>query len=241
MPKKPLLLFDRAPDFCVMLTAALGQQFSVEVAPTLVEAVAEARRARHCGFVVDVTMAYDDHGIAFLRELRRIDDHRFAIAISGSPDRELPARCYEAGAHGYVAKSRTLIRELRSLLPRLASIGAVLQSLRDRTDGIALPQKSFRFGGALIDPAHMNAQFGAHRAELYPKEIGILHLLSRRSGTLVRRSEILAEIWGPNANPTSKSLDTYMTRLRSMYARAGVDFRTFVQPKSKVGWRVIQS
>lgn len=241
MRKRQILLVDRAPEFAAMLAAALRSHFTVEVADSLPRALAASRRPIHDAYVVDVNGSSDDPGMEFLQTLRRLADARPAIAISGSFDRELPARCYEAGAHGFVPKTRTLIRELRGLLPRLLpQSGGALRAMTARTDGIALPRTPFVFGGAKIDPVEMRAQFPRRTVELNPKEIGILHVFSRRRGELVRRAEILSEVWGPDAVPTSKSLDTYMTRLRSAYAKGGVNLRRFVAAKPKVGWRVAE-
>jgi DNA-binding winged helix-turn-helix (wHTH) protein len=73
---------------------------------------------------------------------------------------------------------------------------------------------------------------------LNPKEIGILHVLTTRRGHLARRSEILARVWGPEAVQTSKTLDTYLVRLRRTYERGGLDLKRFIEAKPKVGWWV---
>ncbi len=239
MRKRQILLVDPAPEFSTMLAAALKNQFAVEVTDALAHALAASRHPTHAAFLVDVTGSSNDPGMEFLRALRRVADTRPVIAISSSFDRELPARCYEAGAHGFVSKTRTLVRELRGLLPRLLpKPGGTLHMAELRTDGIALPRSAFAFGGGKVDPVQMRVRFKRCEIDLNPKEIGILHVFSHRAGGLVRRSEILARVWGPDAVPTSKSLDTYMTRLRTVYAKGGVDLRRFVIAKPKVGWRV---
>lgn len=239
MRKRQILLVDPAPEFSTMLAAALKNQFVVDVTDAVSHALAASRRPTHDAFLVDVTGSSNDPGMEFLRALRRVSDPRPVIAISGSFDRELPARCYEAGAHGFVSKTRTLVRELRGLLPRLLpKAGGALRTAQLRTDGIVLPRSAFFFGGASVDPVQMRACFKRCDIDLNPKEIGILHVFAHHTGRLVRRAEILAQVWGPDAVPTSKSLDTYMTRLRCAYAKGGVDLRRYVVAKPKVGWRV---
>jgi DNA-binding response OmpR family regulator len=134
-----------------------------------------------------------------------------------------------------------LIRELRALLPRLLQRAGGGANGHRRTDGILLPKESFGFAGAAIDPKTMRATFGrkGQSVDLNPKEIGILHLFARRQGHLVRRSEILAHVWGPHATPTSKSLDTYLVRLRSHYRKQGIDLGRVLRSKPKVGWWVL--
>jgi two-component system OmpR family response regulator len=239
MRRKNLLLVDRAAEFAAMLAAALGGRFAIDVVSSKEQAVAALRGFRHHAFLVDVTGTTDDPGLEFISEVRKLGDRRIVIALSGNLDRELPARCYEAGAHAFVPKTRALTRELRALLPNLLTTsGAVLRAAADRVDGIRLPRASFKFAGASIDPAQMIGRFGSRTVRLNPKEVGILHLLSQRRGTLLRRTDVLAAVWGPDAAPDSKSLDTYMTRLRRAYDDAGIDFRRYVSSAPKVGWRV---
>ena len=240
MPRKALLIVDRNPEIRSLLRAALGQRFSVDVVATIVEATAESRHPRHTGFVVDIGASADEE-LTFLRGLRASGDNRVVVTISAHRSRDLPALCYEAGADGHIDKTGALIRELRALLPRLLQRAGGCADGHRRTDGILLPRETFRFAGAAIDPKTMRATFGGtgHSVDLNPKEIGILHLFARRQGHLVRRSEILAHVWGPHATPTSKSLDTYLVRLRSHYRKQGIDLGRVLRSKPKVGWWVL--
>lgn len=242
MRRRTLLLFDRSAGLGVLAAAALREEFVVQSVDTLPRALAAIRGPEHHAFLVDVTGVADDPGLMFLRELRRNRDERVAVAISGNLDRELPALCYEAGAHGFIAKTHMLVRELRALLPRLlAGRTGALRVTEQRVDGIMLPRRCFRFGPAEIDGEQMVARFPGSTHSLNPKETGILHLLASRRGSLVRRSEILLQIWGPEAVPTSKSLDTYMSRLRRLYENEGIDFRSLVRPRPKIGWHVLEA
>ena len=240
MPKKALLIVDRDSGIRSLLRAALSQRFAVDVVATITEAVAESRHSRHAGFVVDIGAAADEE-LKFLRGMRASGDNRVVVTISADRSRDLPALCYEAGADGHVNKTGALIRELRALLPRLLQRASGCANGHRRTDGILLPTEAFGFAGAAIDPKTMRATFGRNRqkVDLNPKEIGILHLFARRQGHLVRRSEILAHVWGPQANPTSKSLDTYLVRLRSHYRANGIDLTRVLRSKPKVGWWVL--
>ena len=242
MLKKALLIVDRDPAIRSLLRTALGQRFSVDVAATIAEAMAECRHPKHAGLVIDIG-ATAEAELKFLREIRAEGDHRVVITISANRHRDLPALCYEAGADGHIDKTGALIRELRALLPRLLRRAGGAAKGNRRTDGVLLPTKPFCFAGAAVDPGTMRATFGRKRpgVDLNPKEIGILHLFARHQGTLVRRTTILAHVWGPNATPTSKSLDTYLVRLRSHYRKNGIDLIRIVRCKPKVGWWVLDA
>ncbi len=223
-----------------LLTAALGCHYALEVTGSLTQARAECRHPKHAAFVVDIAGSpAGDEGVSFIHDLRAAGDERPVVAISGLHEAELAARCYEAGADGFVPKSLWTIRELRALLSRLFKRANVVALVSRRIDGILLPKRSFPFGGAVVNPREMTAAFPRGRVlHLNPKEIGILHVLASRRGHLARRSEILARVWGPGAVQTSKTLDTYLVRLRRIYQAGGLDLTRVLHAKPKVGWWV---
>ena len=237
MRKRAVLVFDPSAEFRTMIAAALSNYYEVEPTAQLTSALAAIRHPDHAAFLIDVTGGAEDPGMEFLRSLRAGGDGRVAVALSGTVNRELPARCYEAGAHAFVAKTSPVVRELRSLLPRLIGSGAIVRR-RQRDDGIALPETRFRFGDAMIDPSEMKIALPRATLDVNAKEVGILQLFAERPGRLVRRLEILHHVWGPDAIPTSKSLDTYMTRLRRVFERGGSDLNRWVVAKPKLGWRI---
>jgi DNA-binding response OmpR family regulator len=239
--KKPAILFvDASVEMRDLLSAALARHYAVEVTGSLTHARAECRHPKHAAFVVDIAGSpAGDDGVNFIRELRAAGDERPVVAISGRHEAELAARCYEAGADGFVPKTLWTIRELRALLSRLLRRAKVAALVSGRIDGILLPKRKFSFGGAIIDSREMTAAFPRGRVQhLNPKEIGILHVLATRSGHLARRSEILARVWGPGAVQTSKTLDTYLVRLRRAYQAGGLDLTRVLHAKPKVGWWV---
>lgn len=242
MRKPPLLVVDQESQVGRMLTAALARDFTVEAVTTTRDALAETRRQTHVAFVVNVGQKVDD-ALTFVAEVRQGGDERVIIAMANLLRRDLPARCYEAGADGCVSKTGPMVRELTAVLRRLLKRRPHAFVARPRTDGMLLPSRPFRFGGGVITPATMVIRFPrrAGAIDLNPKEVGILHCFARRRGRLLRRAEILARVWGPSARNDSRSLDTYLTRLRQVYRRGGVDLKRIVRSKSKVGWRVLKT
>jgi DNA-binding response OmpR family regulator len=45
-------------------------------------------------------------------------------------------------------------------------------------------------------------------------EVELLRLLHERAGTPVSREEILNKIWGVDANPTNRTIDNFIVKLR---------------------------
>jgi len=47
------------------------------------------------------------------------------------------------------------------------------------------------------------------------KEFGVLRLLAARGGEVVRRDELLDEVWGYDQFPTTRTVDNHMALLRN--------------------------
>lgn len=77
--------------------------------------------------------------------------------------------------------------------------------------------------GAQIDPGLREILFSnGTRHKIGRKEIGILAYLSAHRGVVITRKELLQAVWGMHADLQSRSLDQYIVKIRSMYARQGV-------------------
>jgi len=77
--------------------------------------------------------------------------------------------------------------------------------------------------GAQIDPGLREIFFSnGTRHKIGRKEIGILAYLSAHRGVVITRKELLQAVWGMHADLQSRSLDQYIVKIRSMYARQGV-------------------
>ena len=81
----------------------------------------------------------------------------------------------------------------------------------------------FELLGAQIDPGLRDILFSTGtRHKLGRKEIGILAALSAHRGVVITRKELLQAVWGMHADLQSRSLDQYIVKIRSMYARQGM-------------------
>ena len=236
MRRPPVLIRESDRSIQYLLNQALKKGFAPDCVATLREVEDQARHPKHQALVLDVADA-SDPAMAFLQSLRASGDSRVVVTMSASTARDLPSVCYEAGADGHVHKTGVLGREVRGLLGRLMSRQ---HGLHPRVDGILLPQEPFVFAGAKINPATMRMEIGDQSLELVPKELAILALFASRKGQLVKRSEVLAHVWGPHANHTSKSLDVYLVRLRKLFEKGDVLLADYVVSKVKVGWWIAE-
>lgn len=110
----------------------------------------------------------------------------------------------EIGADDYVTKPfsiRELIARIRVRLRRQPPLP---------TEGPA----RYRFGIIDLDFEKLQATRNGVPLDLTPREFDILRLLVRHRGEVVTRDRFLNEVWGYDAYPTTRTVDTHMLKLR---------------------------
>ncbi len=115
----------------------------------------------------------------------------------------------DLGADDYVTKPfsiRELLARVRALLRRTQPVAAA--------SGAAEPAQ-LRFGGALLDFQKYEASKDGHPVDLTRKEFGIVRFLASRPGVVVSRDELLNEVWGYDAYPTTRTVDNHIASLRA--------------------------
>jgi two-component system response regulator VicR len=89
----------------------------------------------------------------------------------------------------------------------LARIRAVLRRARPTVEQVTL-------GRTVIDFRRLRARRGSRDLHLTHREFEVLHYLAERRDRVVQRDELLREIWGYLAAPTTRSVDLAIARLR---------------------------
>lgn len=108
----------------------------------------------------------------------------------------------EVGADDYVTKPFG-IRELTARI-----------RVRLRRRRPAESSESLEFDDVRVDFPRHHVTNGGRRVELTPKELQLLRALARRSGAVVTRDQLLDEVWGYEAYPTTRTVDNHVLRLR---------------------------
>jgi DNA-binding response OmpR family regulator len=109
----------------------------------------------------------------------------------------------ELGADDYVTKPFSL-REL------LARIKAVLR----RSAGIKVDHSEVKIGKLKIDFSGYKASDNKNPVQLSHKEFDLLHYLWSKKNSTVSRDELLSNIWGYDENPTTRTVDNFILKLR---------------------------
>jgi len=111
----------------------------------------------------------------------------------------------DQGADDYVTKPFS-IPEL------LARVRALIRRVELSKTG-DLPAE-LHFDDVSIDFKRFEARKGGKAVEMSRKEFGILRLLAARAGEVVRRDELLDEVWGYDQYPTTRTVDNHIALLR---------------------------
>jgi DNA-binding response OmpR family regulator len=112
----------------------------------------------------------------------------------------------EFGADDYITKPfglRELLARIKALLRR-SGIGA-------ETNG---KKNLIEIGRLMVNFENLEATEDQELIKLSHKEFEILHYLYKRKGQIVSRDELLDSVWGMDYQPTSRTVDNFIVRLR---------------------------
>jgi DNA-binding response OmpR family regulator len=135
----------------------------------------------------------------------------------------------DLGADDYVTKPFS-VPEL------LARVRALLRRAQRFRDG-DLPGE-LHFDDVSIDFKRFEARKAGKTVEMSRKEFGILQRLAARAGEVVRRDELLDEVWGYDRYPTTRTVDNHIALLRGKLEEDPADPRRLLTVHG-VGYRLV--
>jgi len=127
----------------------------------------------------------------------------FLTAKSSGSDR---IHGLELGGDDYLGKPFAL----RELMLRVQAILKRSQWL----EGPSPAGDTLTLGDSRVDFKSYIATVSGREVELSARETMILRCLAERAGEVVSRDEILAQVWGYDAFPTTRTIDNFIVRLR---------------------------
>lgn len=163
------------------------------------------RVARECGpdlIVLDLMLPKVD-GFEVCRILREEGVTIPIVMLTARGQEGEKVRGLDLGADDYITKPF-------GISEFLARVRAALR--RGMIDPARVEQ--YRFGSLRVDVIREEVFQGRRKVSLRPLEFAVLHALIQRRGEPVSREELLHEIWGYDAVPDTRTVDTHVARIR---------------------------
>ncbi len=153
--------------------------------------------------ILDVMLPGLD-GFTVCQRARKAGNTTPVLFLTARGDPADRIRGLEAGGDDYLAKPF----HLRELLLR---VRAILRRGRP-------PEAALSFGDNRVDFRTFTARaWDGREHELTFKEAMILRCLGQRPGEVVTREDILDEVWGSEAFPSTRTIDNFILRLRKRF------------------------
>jgi two-component system, OmpR family, response regulator RegX3 len=206
------------------LAEGLGREgFDTEVVATLESARQGWRRSPDL-ILLDV-MLPDGDGRDLAREIRRESDVPIIMLTARGEEIDRVVGL-ELGADDYVVKPFSL-RELT------ARIRAILRRGRSSE-----PRTPIQIGEIRLDPASRTVTKDDQPVELAAKEFDLLQILMASAGQVLRREQIMDEVWDPHWFGPTKTLDVHVSWLRKKIEDDPADPR-YITTVRGVGFRFL--
>ncbi|OJA40785.1 DNA-binding response regulator [Burkholderia ubonensis] len=126
-------------------------------------------------------------------------------------DEEDIVKILDAGADDFLVKpleKQTLLARVRALLRRFAAL--------------SVDSGRMQLGGYVLARATLTVSDDRASHAFSAKEFDILWHLAEHPGTVVQRQDLLRLVWGADASAQTRTVDMYVSRLRSRLKAAGI-------------------
>ncbi len=152
-------------------------------------------------------------GFSVLRAIREDRLESAVIILSARGEEWDRVQGFEYGADDYVVKPfsmRELLLRVRAALRRAEGESPGLA----RSSGVRAPRGKERFGAVEIDFAAYTLTNDGRRHGLSRRELELLRYFLAHEGETLDRLRLLSDVWGPDENPTTRTIDTHVLKLR---------------------------
>lgn len=190
------------PDLGEMLrTMLVRETHTVELAKTGPDGLWMASEFDFDLVVLDWNLPGQD-GVSVCRELRSRERWMPILMLTANGAVAQRVAGLRAGADDYLTKPFAA----EELTARLEALGRRAPAERPVV---------LRVGDLTLDPSSRQVHRGDAEISLRPKEFSLLHLLMRRTGEVLDRTEILDRVWDMNFDGMSNVVDVHVKAIRS--------------------------
>lgn len=152
--------------------------------------------------LVDLTMPLLN-GWELVKKIRTIDEFIPIIILTGSADYHTKVECLKIGASSLIAKPLSF----EELDLKIKIFLKLTQNAQPAPSYFAIGQYILNIEKQILTLYDVNI-------ELSPKQFKILHLLVRQKGQVVKKEDIMQEVWGAADNSIVKSLEVFISQIR---------------------------
>ena len=150
----------------------------------------------------------DGNGVAFCRELSTTSPAVGVILLTARSEEIDVVVGFDAGATDYVTKPFRLGELLARVRSRLR-----LDQRHHAADEKPVGER-YQVGDVAVDPGQRRAFVKGIEVSLRAKEFDLLAALTSKPGTVLRREELMSEVWDENWWGSTKTLDVHVGALR---------------------------
>jgi DNA-binding response OmpR family regulator len=155
----------------------------------------------------------ENDGEGFCTALKLINESLPTVVFSVDDSEKTKLRAFEKGCDDYILKSvspKEIQFRLQSVLKR------TLNSNHSVSESEILINEPIVIGNSTIDFTKRNFHTPYEMIPMSKKETSLLKLFYTNRGKLLRREDILKEIWNTSDYYASKSMDVYLSKLRKI-------------------------
>jgi two-component system alkaline phosphatase synthesis response regulator PhoP len=198
-----LLLVEDEPGLVMTLTdRLLAEGYDVETVSSAPAAVERGGAAAHDLILLDI-MLPGGNGFDVCRALRQRGVRSPILMLTARGQVVDRVVGLKLGADDYLVKPF----DMAELLARI-------EALLRRAPAPPLTRDAFRFGDVVVDFRRAEVSKAGRSIELSAREFKLLRYFAEHLGATISRDELLNEVWGYNAMPSTRTVDVHVAWLR---------------------------
>ncbi|MBN2598663.1 response regulator transcription factor [Labilibaculum sp.] len=143
-------------------------------------------------------------GFTLGKKIREINQEVPIIFLTAKSLKEDKLKGFDLGGDDYITKpfdEDELVRRINAVLKRVNTTPEIKEQI-------------FKVGKFIYDHANLNLTLNGEVSRITQKEGDVLYLLLQNKNNVLRREDILVNVWGENDYFMGRSLDVFITKLR---------------------------
>ena len=159
--------------------------------------------------ILDVMMP-DKDGFTLIQEIKKIDPNIPVIFLTAKTTKEDKIKGFKLGCDDYITKpfsTEELALRIEAILRRSRII--------HKEEEVLYEEKVYKFGDFIFNYSAMQLFHPTKTRTLTRKEAELLKLLCEHQNKLLPREVILKQVWGDEDYSVGRSMDVFLTKLRS--------------------------